>query len=169
MYICVYLFTYMYAYRNMYTRLTLTRTWNQAMNLVIPLLTANAFDAVVPIFVSGVNSVTPEAIAAAKASVANTMIKVILLHTGANVLTSINMAITGTAGERIVARLRARLYGHVLAQELGFFDHRKTGEIVSRLGSDTQLVEKACSQHLTESVNGFLKVLACFGFMFFIR
>jgi len=59
-------------------------------------------------------------------------------------------------------------YGHVLAQELGFFDHRKTGEIVSRLGSDTQLVEKACSQHLTESVNGFLKVLACFGFMFFI-
>ena len=53
-------------------------------------------------------------------------------------------------------------------QELGFFDSRKTGELVSRLGSDTQLVQMACSQHLTEVLNALLKIVACFAFMFFI-
>ena len=135
----------------------------EAMALVIPLLTADAFDAVVPVLTSGA-SASPDMVAAAQASVASTMIKVLLLHGGSNLITFVNMAITGTAGERVVARLRARLYRHILAQDLGFFDNRKTGELVSRLGSDTQLVQQACSQQLTEAINGMLKVLACFGF-----
>merc|ERR1719506_3455924 len=48
----------------------------------------------------------------------------------------------GVVGERLVARLRAQTYASVLQQEIGFFDAHKTGEIVSRLGNDTQLLQQ---------------------------
>jgi len=45
------------------------------------------------------------------------------------------------AGERIVAQLRRRLYAHVLSQEIAFFDGRRTGELMSRLASDTTVMQ----------------------------
>jgi len=68
-------------------------------------------------------------------------------------------AIMGAAGERVVARLRNRLYQHILGQEMGFFDARKTGELVSRLGSDTLLVQQATTSSIAEATVGVLKVL----------
>ena len=132
----------------------------EGTGLLIPYLTAAAFDAVVEELKGGDKS---------SSRVARVMITVLILHTlSAFVLPLFNMAITGWAGERVVARLRARLFGHILSQELGYFDTHKSGELVSRLGSDTQLVQQACSQHLIETLNGLLKVFACFAFMFVI-
>lgn len=45
------------------------------------------------------------------------------------------------AGERIVARLRQRLFGRILEQEVAFFDGRRTGELVSRLASDATVLQ----------------------------
>src|SRR5271163_3429607 len=42
-----------------------------------------------------------------------------------------------TLGERVVADLRADLFTHLTRLDPGFFDAEKTGEIVSRLSSDT--------------------------------
>ena len=53
------------------------------------------------------------------------------------------------AGERIVARLRERLYRAVMDQEIGFFDARRTGELTSRLASDTGVVQNAVSVNLS--------------------
>ena len=50
---------------------------------------------------------------------------------------------TGLSGERVVSRLRRRLYEHLLRQEMGFFDAQKSGDLVSRLGSDTLLLQQA--------------------------
>ena len=36
------------------------------------------------------------------------------------------------AGERIVTRLQERLFQQVLSQEIGFFDQRRTGELLNR-------------------------------------
>jgi len=58
-----------------------------------------------------------------------------------------------------VARLRLRLYDSVLKQEIGFYDENKTGEIVSRLGSDTQLFQTMISQFAPESLVGILTVI----------
>jgi ABC-type multidrug transport system fused ATPase/permease subunit len=44
------------------------------------------------------------------------------------------------AGERVVARLRIRLFKAILSQEIAFFDKNKTGELLSRLSSDTAKV-----------------------------
>jgi ABC transporter fused permease/ATP-binding protein len=54
-----------------------------------------------------------------------------------------------TAGERVVARLRGRLYQSILDQEVGFFDSRRTGELTSRLASDASVLQSAVSANIS--------------------
>ncbi len=44
-------------------------------------------------------------------------------------------------GERIVADIRSKLYQHILTMEPAFFETTRTGEILSRLTTDTTLVQ----------------------------
>lgn len=53
------------------------------------------------------------------------------------------------AGERIVSRLRADLYQSLLRQEIGFFDTQKTGELSSRLSSDSALLQTTVTASLS--------------------
>lgn len=52
-------------------------------------------------------------------------------------------------GERIVTKLREELYQRILAQEIGFFDERRTGELVSRLASDTGVLQNTVSVNIS--------------------
>nr|WP_226994424.1 ABC transporter transmembrane domain-containing protein [Myxococcus hansupus] len=58
-----------------------------------------------------------------------------------------------TAGERVVARLRKDLFRALLSQEVGFFDARRTGELTSRLSSDTTVLQNT----VTANVSMFLR------------
>ena len=53
------------------------------------------------------------------------------------------------AGERTVLRLREKLYGHILDQEIAFFDFNKTGDLMSRLSSDTAVLQNAVSVNIS--------------------
>jgi ATP-binding cassette subfamily B protein len=53
------------------------------------------------------------------------------------------------AGERIVLRLRKDLYSHILDQDILFFDFNNTGELMSRISSDTTLVQNAVSVNIS--------------------
>src|SRR5689334_21549983 len=53
------------------------------------------------------------------------------------------------AGERIVARLRQNAYTKLLEQEIAFFDEHKTGDLTSRLASDTTVLQNAVSVNLS--------------------
>jgi len=48
-----------------------------------------------------------------------------------------------TLGERVVADLRADLFGHLAALDAAFYDTAKTGELLSRLTADTTLLKSA--------------------------
>jgi ATP-binding cassette subfamily B protein len=48
-----------------------------------------------------------------------------------------------TLGERVVADLRALVFGHVIGLSPAFFDRTQTGEIVSRLTADTTQIKAA--------------------------
>ncbi|TDP73883.1 ABC transporter ATP-binding protein [Bradymonas sediminis] len=52
-------------------------------------------------------------------------------------------------GERVVADLRQQLFSAVLAQEMGFFDENRTGELTSRLTSDTQAIQSAVTTNIS--------------------
>jgi ABC transporter fused permease/ATP-binding protein len=52
-------------------------------------------------------------------------------------------------GDRVVADLRQRLFSAVMAQEMGFFDAGRTGELTSRLTSDTQAIQSAVTTNVS--------------------
>ena len=52
-------------------------------------------------------------------------------------------------GERITADLRNAVYGHVLRQSPEFFETTKTGEVLSRLTTDTTLVQTVVGSSLS--------------------
>src|SRR5450830_1040458 len=52
-------------------------------------------------------------------------------------------------GERVTADLRNAVYGHVLKQSPEFFETTQTGEVLSRLSSDTTLVQTVVGSSLS--------------------
>jgi ATP-binding cassette subfamily B protein len=44
-------------------------------------------------------------------------------------------------GERALASMRAKLYAHVIRLDVGFFERSRVGELISRLGTDTEVVQ----------------------------
>jgi len=53
-------------------------------------------------------------------------------------------------GERVVARLREDLFGHLLRLSPAFFAERRTGELVSRLSADIGTIQGLVSYQLSE-------------------
>jgi len=59
------------------------------------------------------------------------------------------------AGERVVANLRQDAYGKLLEQEIAFFDEHKTGDLTSRLASDTTVLQNAVGANLSMMLRNF--------------
>src|SRR5690348_10685429 len=57
--------------------------------------------------------------------------------------------LTATA-ERVIARLRTDLFAHLVRLSPGFFTDRRTGELTSRLSSDTSVLQTVLSTNLSE-------------------
>ncbi|KAK0043502.1 ATP-binding cassette sub-family B member 10 mitochondrial [Biomphalaria pfeifferi] len=72
------------------------------------------------------------------------------------------------SSQRIVKKLRELLFGKVMRQEVGFFDKTKTGELINRLASDTQVVSQALSQNISDGVRSILQSISGLGMMVFI-
>eukprot|EP00741_Cyanophora_paradoxa_P019420 tig00021127_g18747.t1 len=64
------------------------------------------------------------------------------------------------ASERVVARLRKRLFGAVVAQEVAFFDTTRTGELVNRLSGDCQVIQSAVTQNIAQLLRSALQAAA---------
>jgi subfamily B ATP-binding cassette protein MsbA len=54
------------------------------------------------------------------------------------------------AGERLVADLRRRLYGHLQSLSTSFFDGRRVGELMSRLTNDVSAIQSSLTGSLLE-------------------
>lgn len=52
-------------------------------------------------------------------------------------------------GERVVADLRRKLYAHLLTLDQAFYERTRVGELMSRLGSDTELVQTVVSSSMS--------------------
>lgn len=59
-------------------------------------------------------------------------------------------------GERITADLRNAVYGHVLQQSPAFFEATQPGEVLSRLSSDTTLVQTVLSSSFSMGLRNLL-------------
>ena len=126
------------------------------LNLAPPLIVARAYDAIAENFMSRGDQTVMETLRT------GTILPIFAMVFGcflsSFVISVVVGAIQGLCGERVVARLRARLYRHMLSQEMGWFDETKSGDLVSRLGSDTQLVRQATTQSLNDFITALLRV-----------
>jgi len=64
------------------------------------------------------------------------------------------------AGNRIVSRIRRRLFSSILTQESAFFDQTKTGDLISRLANDSYFIKSAMT---TEAVGGLRGIVMSIG------
>jgi ATP-binding cassette subfamily B protein len=75
------------------------------------------------------------------------------------IATALRSYLFTVAGERIVARLRKQLYRNVIEQEIGFFDSRRTGELLNRLSSDTMVLQNTVSVNVSMALRNGLSVV----------
>ncbi|KAK9823789.1 hypothetical protein WJX72_005523 [[Myrmecia] bisecta] len=65
------------------------------------------------------------------------------------------------AAERVMCRLRSRLFKSLIGQEIGFFDRIRTGELMNRLSEDTRLMKSAGTTSVSIAIRS--AVVAIFG------
>lgn len=62
-------------------------------------------------------------------------------------------------GERVIADLRNRLYGHLLGLDQPFYERSRSGELVSRLAADTELLRGVVSSGMSVALRSVVTVL----------
>jgi len=72
------------------------------------------------------------------------------------------------AGYRIVTKLQHDTYDRIMHQEVGFFDQRKTGELLNRLSSDTTVLQNTVSVNISMLLRHSVVGLGAVVFLFLI-
>ncbi|KAJ1388556.1 P-loop containing nucleoside triphosphate hydrolase [Sesbania bispinosa] len=109
---------------------------------------------------------TPEEKDAALDAVKNTILEIFLIVVFGSVCTALRAWLFYTASERVVARLRKDLFSHLVNQEIAFFDVTRTGELLSRLSEDTQIIKNAATTNLSEAMRNLSTAFIGLSFMF---
>ncbi|RWR73848.1 ABC transporter B family member 25 [Cinnamomum micranthum f. kanehirae] len=109
---------------------------------------------------------TPEQQQEALDAVKNTIIYIVAIVVVGSVCTALRSWLFVSASERVVARLRRNLFGHLINQEIAFFDVTRTGELLSRLSEDTQIIKNAATTNLSEALRNLTTAFIGLGFMF---
>jgi ATP-binding cassette subfamily B (MDR/TAP) protein 10 len=73
-----------------------------------------------------------------------------------------------STGQKIVARLRKRLFRSVMSQDMAFFDKNKTGELINRLSTDTEVVGLSISQNLSDGLRSTIQAAGGVGMMLYV-
>jgi len=69
-------------------------------------------------------------------------------------------------GERVVADLRERLYSHLIALDAGFHDRNRSGELVSRLTADAELLRSVVGSSMSVALRSTVTVVGSLAMLF---
>ncbi|GMP33259.1 hypothetical protein CsSME_00006664 [Camellia sinensis var. sinensis] len=104
--------------------------------------------------------------------VKNTILYIFLIVIVGSICTALRAWLFSSASERVVARLRNNLFSHLIhqvqlsSQEIAFFDIIRTGELLSRLSEDTQIIKNAATTNLSEALRNLSTSVIGLAFMF---
>jgi ATP-binding cassette subfamily B protein len=62
-------------------------------------------------------------------------------------------------GEKVVADLRRRLYAHLLSLDQGFFERTRSGELLSRLSADTEMLRSVVGSSVSVALRSAVTVV----------
>ncbi|XP_057517346.1 ABC transporter B family member 25 [Amaranthus tricolor] len=129
-------------------------------NILVPKFGGKIID-----IVSGEIS-SPEQKSKALEAVKSTILEIILVVVLGSLCTGLRAWLFNSASERVVARLRKNLFSHLIHQEIAFYDVTRTGELLSRLSEDTQIIKNAATTNLSEALRNLATAFIGLGFMF---
>ncbi|RDZ27970.1 ABC transporter transmembrane domain-containing protein [Lysobacter silvisoli] len=69
-------------------------------------------------------------------------------------------------GERVVADLRQQLYAHLIGLDAGFHDRSRSGELVSRLTADAELLRSVVGSSMSVALRSSVTVIGSIGMLF---
>jgi ATP-binding cassette subfamily B protein len=69
-------------------------------------------------------------------------------------------------GERVVADMRDRLYTHLLGLDAAFFDRNRSGELVSRLTADAELLRSVVGSSMSVALRSTITVVGSIAMLF---
>lgn len=75
------------------------------------------------------------------------------------VATALRFYFISMLGERVVADLRGKLYGHFLSLDQSFYDRSRSAELVSRLSADTELLRSVVGSSMSVALRSIVTVL----------
>jgi ABC-type multidrug transport system fused ATPase/permease subunit len=81
-------------------------------------------------------------------------------------LSSLQTYLTGWVGERALADLRIRLFGHLQRLSLGFYERNRTGAIVSRITNDVEALDTLITDGFTSLVQNVMLLIGTAVVMF---
>ena len=71
------------------------------------------------------------------------------------------------AGNRIVSRIRRRLFASILSQETSFFDQTKSGDLMSRLSNDAWFIKGAMTTEAVAGMRGLVMSTGATSLLFY--
>jgi len=69
-------------------------------------------------------------------------------------------------GEKVVADLRSRLYAHLIGLDAGFHDRTRSGELVSRLSADSELLRSVIGSTMSVALRSVVTVVGSMVMLF---
>lgn len=91
-----------------------------------------------------------------------------LLFVVSSTFAMIRGALYTLAGERLVARFRVRLFDSIIHQTIAFFDENQSGELQSRLSSDTSSIQNAVTVNVSMSLRWLVSAIVSLVVIFII-
>ena len=81
------------------------------------------------------------------------------------VFTGVRFYFVTRLGERVVADIRAAVYNRVLSMSPAFFEHIQSGEVVSRLTTDTTVIQSVIGSSISVAARNMLMLIGGLVFM----
>ena len=80
--------------------------------------------------------------------------------------TALRFFFVSLLGERVVADLRTQLYGHLIGLDAGFHERNRSGELVSRLTADVELIRNLVGSAMSVALRSSVTVLGSLAMLF---
>ena len=75
------------------------------------------------------------------------------------IISGISIYLLSLVGQKIVARLRERMWLKLIRLPVSYFDKQSSGETVSRVINDTSVVRDLISNHFPQFITGIISII----------
>ncbi|KYQ93299.1 ABC transporter B family protein [Tieghemostelium lacteum] len=93
-------------------------------------------------------------------------LSLVIIFTFGSIATTIRSSLFYLAGQKFVARIRKDLFAAMVRQEVAFFDQNRTGELINRLASDSQVIQNSVTVNVSMAFRYSLQVIGCLILLF---